>query len=81
MPVEDALARHRALAADVKGSQRIHLARVGDTHDHAKLLIYLRVRRGRLHAADIVADGTDCRAHGGAWRQFVAGFSRDSAGQ
>jgi hypothetical protein len=50
MSVELALAGHRALAANVEGRKRIHLACIGDAHDHAKLLIHLRVGRGRLHA-------------------------------
>ena len=49
MPVELTLAGDGTLAADVKGGKGIHLVCIGDTHDHAKLLIHLRVRCGRLH--------------------------------
>ena len=69
MPVELALAGDGTLAADVKGCKRVHLACIGDTHDHAKLLMDLRVRRRRFHAPILeggarisVEVGKNCRS-------------------
>ncbi|MCE2452793.1 MAG: hypothetical protein J4F48_08130, partial [Nitrospinae bacterium] len=58
MPVEIALARYGALAADVQGGEGVHLTRVRDTDDHAVLLLDFRVGRRILHAAEL--EGRPC---------------------
>src|SRR6516165_8934434 len=50
MSVELAFAGDGAFASDVEGCERIDLASVGDADDHAKLLMYVRVRCRLFHA-------------------------------
>src|ERR1019366_2540640 len=51
MSVEIAVASHRALAPYVESGKRIHLPRIWNADDHAKLLLCVGVRSSRLHAA------------------------------
>lgn len=51
MSVVVAATSDRPFATDVKGRKGIELARIGQTNDHAKLLLYGRIRARRLHAA------------------------------
>ena len=51
-PVAIALARHRALAADVEGGQGIQLPGVRNASDHPELLRHSRIGGRRLHAPE-----------------------------
>ena len=53
MPVAIALARDRALAAQVERAERVDLAGVRRPDGHAVLLLHVGIGRGRLHAAEL----------------------------
>ncbi len=55
MLVELTPARDRPLAANIKGADGVELAAVRNANNHAELLRYVGLGRGRLHAA--VLDG------------------------
>ena len=52
-PVAVSLARHRALAAQIERAKRVDLAGVRRADRHAVLLLHGRIRRGRLHPAEL----------------------------
>ena len=53
VPVTIALTRHRSFTAEVERGQRVHLAGIRRAHGHAVLLLHLRIRGGRFHAAEL----------------------------
>src|SRR5262249_53393886 len=45
--------RHRSFTAEVERGQRVHLAGIRRPDGHAVLLLHLRIRGSRLHAAEL----------------------------
>src|SRR5439155_7479365 len=47
------LTRHRPFTAEVERGQRVHFAGIRRADGHAVLLLHLRIRGGRFHAAEL----------------------------